>query len=172
MNEKSSNPAGQGAGTDRNPWKTGVIATGVAFGVLVAAGLTFAALNEAGVFEEDSGPAAQVAATSSSTPQQRAPAQPAAAPEPEPRENCSVHLADAQRDNTRVVKDGAVGAMVGAGTGAAGGAIADGGDGAGKGAGIGAVVGAVAGAFHGLTEEDKRASAAEQAYRDCLARNG
>ena len=35
-----------------NPWKTGVIATGVALGILVTGGLTFAALNEADVFEK------------------------------------------------------------------------------------------------------------------------
>lgn len=152
-----------------NPWKTGVIATGVAFGVLLATGLTVAALNEGGVFSTDDSPAETVAATSSEAPSRQAP-QPAQ--RERPRENCSAYLTGANRDTGRVVKDGAVGAMVGAGTGAAGGAIADGGDGAGKGAGIGAVVGAVAGAFHGLNEENKRTGAAEQAYRDCLARNG
>lgn len=156
------------SGKQDNPWKTGVIATGVAFGVLLATGLTVAALNEGGVFSTDDAPAKTVAATSSQAPREQAP-QPAE--REQPRENCSAYLAGANRDTGRVVKDGAVGAMVGAGTGAAGGAIADGGDGAGKGAGIGAVVGAVAGAVHGLSEQNKRTGAAEQAYRDCLARN-
>ena len=83
-----------------------------------------------------------------------------------------MYLSATGQDNTRMLKDGALGAVVGAGTGAAGGAIADGGSGAGKGAGIGALVGAVAGAAHGYTQEKRRTDEAEQAYRACLARNG
>ncbi|MEQ8233364.1 MAG: hypothetical protein RLW61_14215 [Gammaproteobacteria bacterium] len=157
----------------RNPWKIGVIATAVALVLLVAGGLTFAALNGTLAPESDE----NVADTASKQPASKgvesapnnaeAVTQPAAAP----REDCSRYLASAQRDTTRVAKDGAIGAMVGAGTGAAGGAIADGGSGAGKGAGIGAIVGAVAGAAHGFTKENDRVSAAERAYAECLARN-
>lgn len=180
------------AASSHNPWKTGVIATGVALAVLAGAGVTFAAFNSAGTVAPDTAtnaetvaaapavsvPAVQAAATqatatqSAATQSAPAPAQPAPAAAPAPRENCSVYLAGSGTNNTRVLKDGAIGAVVGAGTGAAGGAIADGGSGAGKGAGIGALVGAVAGAAHGYTQEKQRASEAEQAYRSCLARNG
>lgn len=77
-----------------------------------------------------------------------------------------------RRDNTRVLRDGAVGAAVGAGVGAAGGAIAAGGKGAGKGAGIGAVVGAAAGTLYGLDQESRKQAGAEAAYRECMARLG
>ncbi|MCP5200128.1 MAG: hypothetical protein H6977_08940 [Gammaproteobacteria bacterium] len=147
------------------------LVSGTVIGLLAAGGITWAALYD-GV--EDKGPGDATADAAAAPPSAPAPAAspPAASTPPQPpRENCAVYLADARRDNGRVLKNGAVGAMVGAGTGAAGGAIADGGDGAGKGAGIGAVVGAVAGTLHGLTGEKERVSAAERAYRDCLARN-
>jgi uncharacterized protein YcfJ len=95
----------------------------------------------------------------------RAVVQPAA----EVIENCNQYAA-AARDNKRIAKDGAIGAVVGAGVGAAGGAIADGGDGAGKGAGIGAVVGVVSGALYGVTEENKKSERAREAYSACIAR--
>lgn len=165
--------------SSHNPWKSGAIGTGVALVVLVAAGLTFAALNDrsnqddeaaAAVAEEKASSKAESAPTTVAA----APAAPSAQPAPQPaapREDCGRYLAGTQRDNRRLLKDGAVGAMIGAGTGAAGGAIADGGSGAGKGAGIGAVVGAVAGTVHGLNQENQRVSGAERAYHDCVARN-
>lgn len=167
------------ASPEHNPWKTGVIATGIAVVVLVAAGLTFAALNDR---SSDAGEATQALAedhakrTADPAPTVVAAAPPAptaqVAPQSAPpREDCGRYLSGAQRDTGRLVKDGAVGALIGAGTGAAGGAIADGGSGAGKGAGIGAVVGAVAGTVHGLTQDNQRISGAERAYQDCLARN-
>lgn len=168
--------------TEHNPWKTGVIATGGALLVLVAGGFAVAAFNpsqttatapQAAVSPPAEPATAQVAAV-------QAPAQPATAPAPAaaaaatpaPREDCRAYLSNAASDSKRIVKDGALGALVGAGTGAAGGAIADGGSGAGKGAGIGAVVGAVAGAFHGVTRENEKVDQAERAYHNCLARNG
>jgi uncharacterized protein YcfJ len=86
-------------------------------------------------------------------------------------EDCN-QFAAAARDNKRIAKDGAIGAVVGAGVGAAGGAIADGGDGAGKGAGIGAVVGVVSGALYGLSEENQKSERAREAYSACIARRG
>lgn len=90
-----------------------------------------------------------------------------ARPAPEVIENCNQYAA-AERDNVRIMKDGAIGAALGA----AGGAIADGGSGAGKGAGIGAVVGVVGGAVYGLTEENKKSERAREAYSECIARRG
>jgi len=95
----------------------------------------------------------------------------AAAPEEQPREDCSRYLAADHTDAGRVVKTGLVGTAVGVGVGAAGGAIVDGGKGAGKGAGIGALIGATGGTAYGLNEESKRKAAARRAYEDCLARN-
>lgn len=151
---------------ENNPWKIGVFATIGALVLLVAAGFALAAFNRS---EPAPMPAVAVAA-----PREPVAAAPAAQQQAQVRvrENCEQFRIVAARDQTRIAKDGAVGAMIGAGTGAAGGAIADGGSGAGKGAGIGAVVGAVAGAVHGLTEENARVGDAERAYKDCLARNG
>jgi hypothetical protein len=101
----------------------------------------------------------------------RAAHQPANQPAPSLIEDCNQYAA-AARDNKRIAKDGAIGAVVGAGVGAAGGAIADGGDGAGKGAGIGAVVGVVSGALYGLSEENEKSERAREAYAACIARRG
>jgi hypothetical protein len=87
-------------------------------------------------------------------------------------EDCNRYASAYVRDNARIAKNGLVGGAVGAGVGAAGGAIADGGKGAGKGAGIGAIVGATGGVLYGLNEENKKSEAAQQAYRECLARQG
>jgi uncharacterized protein YcfJ len=153
--------------TSNNPWKIGVIATAGAVALLVAAGFTFAAFNSSEIPNVET-----AVATQSKPPVQVARIEsPAVAPAPRARENCDQYLVAAQRDATRVAKEGAIGAVIGAGTGAAGGAIADGGSGAGKGAGIGAVLGAVAGAAHGYTQESDRVSSSQQAYQDCLARN-
>ncbi len=160
--------------TPNNPWKTGVFATAGAVTLLVAAGFTFAAFNSSEMSNNSSEiPNVETAvATQSKPPVQVARIEsPAVAPAPRVRENCDQYLVAAQRDATRVAKEGAIGAVIGAGTGAAGGAIADGGSGAGKGAGIGAVLGAVAGAAHGYTQESDRVSSSQQAYQDCLARN-
>lgn len=154
-----------------NPWKIGAIATAGAVLLLVAAGFTFAAFttNSRDLTE-------QPETVSQAAPRAVAP-QPATAAAPVPvatapaRESCDQYRIGAQRDNMRVAKDGAIGAMVGAGTGAAGGAIADGGSGAGKGAGIGAIVGAVAGGAYGVTQENARVDDAERDYQDCLNRN-
>jgi uncharacterized protein YcfJ len=151
-----------------NPWKIGAFATAGAVLLLVAAGFTFAAFNSSRTSTEQPETVSQAAPRAVTT-------QPTAAPAPtvtaQGRENCDQYRVDAQRDNMRVAKDGAIGAAVGAGTGAAGGAIADGGSGAGKGAGIGAVVGAVAGGAYGMTQENARLADAERAYQDCLDRN-
>ena len=145
-----------------NPWKTGVIATGVALGILVTGGLTFAALNEADVFEKQK--------QTSISQNNKGGSSSYTAPQ-KPAEDCSRYLSQGTRNSTEeTVKRGALGAAVGAGTGAAGGAIADGGDGAGKGAGIGAIVGAVAGIAHSFNESDEREDRANQLYRECLAR--
>jgi len=153
-----------------NPWKIGVFATIGALVLLVAGGFALAAFNRG---ETTPMPAAAVAAGNKVA---AAPATTAPATQQQARvrahENCEQYRVGAVRDQTRIAREGAIGAVIGAGTGAAGGAIADGGSGAGKGAGIGAVVGAVAGAVHGLTDENVRVSDAERAYRECLARNG
>lgn len=168
MNETQN----EGADRANNPWKIGVYSTVAAVALLVAAGFTFAAFNNSET------PSTQPVAASQAAPARAVAAAPLPAAAPaanvaaQPRESCDRYRVGAQRDSTRIAKDGAVGAMIGAGTGAAGGAIADGGEGAGKGAGIGAVVGAVAGAVHGLTQENSRVSDAEHAYQDCLRRNG
>ena len=167
MTDDQTNQASQ----SNNPWKTGVIATAAALGILVAAGFTFAAFNPSeSVVEPD-------IVTDAATPESSTPVQLSETQEtvvetaPRPAENCGRYLAGTERDVKRVAKEGAIGTLIGAATGAAGGAIADGGSGAGKGAGIGAVVGAVAGAAHGYTKEDERINANEKAYHDCLARN-
>ena len=146
--------------TRNNPWKTAVIATSIgvaAFGLL---GLAFAGGSR--VFRD-------------SQTEVQSPARSAARAEPRPSptivENCNVYAAGA-RDNVRIAKNGAVGAVAGAGVGAAGGAIVDGGKGVGKGAGIGALVGATAGALYGLNEENKKSEAARAAYAECVARGG
>ena len=92
-------------------------------------------------------------------------------PSPAIVEDCNRYAAQ-KRDNMRIAKNGAIGAVVGAGVGAAGGAIADGGDGAGKGAGIGALVGVTAGALYGLNEENRKSDDARAAYSECIARGG
>ncbi|MGE0486192.1 MAG: hypothetical protein AB7Q81_18735 [Gammaproteobacteria bacterium] len=147
------------------------LVSGTVIGVLVAGGITWAALHDGAGDAESSATTTDVATAPAATPAHAASPPASGTPAQRPRENCATHLGEAQRDNRRVLEHGALGAMVGAGTGAAGGVIADGGDGAGKGAGIGAVVGAVAGTLHGLTGENERVGAAERAYRDCLARN-
>jgi uncharacterized protein YcfJ len=140
--------------TRSNPWKWSFVAAVIGLpltGLAIAGG--------AGLLKGE--PAAESRSSS------QAVARPAAAV----IEDCNRYAAEA-RDNKRIVKDGAIGAVVGAGVGAAGGAIADGKDGAGKGAGIGAVVGVVSGAIYGLTEENKKSESAREAYSDCIARRG
>lgn len=169
MNETQNNSTGPSPDHKSNPWKIGAFATAGAVLLLVAASFTFAA------FTNNSKTSTEQPETVSQTaPRADAPQQ-AAAPAPntttQSRVDCDQHRLDAQRDNMRVAKDGAIGAVIGGGTGAAGGAIVDGGSGAGKGAGIGAVVGAVAGGAYGVTQENARVDDAERAYQDCLNRN-
>jgi hypothetical protein len=139
---------------ESNSWKTAMLA--IAIGVpLVAFGAVVANLVDRS--RESNGGASPTASS-------RAPAAVV--------EQCNQYAAQAERDATRVLRDGVLGGAVGAGIGAAGGAIADGGDGAGKGAGIGALVGATAGTFYGLNEENRKSEQAMAAYRDCMARRG
>lgn len=168
MNDESNEKVSQ---VSNNPWKIGVFATIGALVLLVGAGFALAAFNRGETTQMPTAVAAEPRGQVAAAP---APAAPAVQQQTQvrARENCEQYRVSAARDQTRIAKDGAVGAMIGAGTGAAGGAIADGGSGAGKGAGIGAVVGAVAGAVHGLTEENDRVGDAQRAYTDCLARNG
>lgn len=169
MNETQNNSMGPNPEHKGNPWKIGAFATAGAILLLVAVSFTFAAFSN-----NNRTSTAQPETVSQAAPRAVAP-QPAVAPAPivaeQALENCDQYRIGAQRDNMRVAKDGAIGAMVGAGTGAAGGAIADGGSGAGTGAGIGAVVGAVAGGAYGMTQEKARVDDAERAYQDCLNRN-
>ena len=89
-----------------NPWKTGVIATGIALAVLTAAGLTFAALGNREATTPDTAATDTAAAAGAVAAPQvaaapTAPAAPApAAPAPAPvaPENCNAYLAGAQRD--------------------------------------------------------------------------
>jgi hypothetical protein len=157
--------------TKTNPWKAGVLGVGGAVIVLVAAGAVVAALYDdelpmlADTEVEQAAPQATAQAPARIEPVVALrPAQPA-------REDCGRYLSGAQRDNTKVVKDGLIGGAIGAGLGAAGGAIADGGSGAGKGAGIGGLVGSVAGALQSNEKERERLASAEYSYRECLARN-
>ena len=137
---------------DRWKWPVVAAALGVPLTVLAFAGATRVLRSE---------PEAEPHASS----------QAVARPAPAVIEDCNQYAA-AERDNKRIVKDGAIGAAVGAGIGAASGAIADGDDGAGKGAGIGAVVGAVSGTLYGLNEENKKSERAREAYAECIARRG
>lgn len=138
--------------TRSNPWKWSFIAAAVGIPLTVLAFAGSAWLLQG-------------------TPDEKAGAAALSRPAPAVIENCNQYAA-AERDNMRIVKDGAIGGAVGAGVGAAGGAIADGGSGAGKGAGIGAVVGVVSGAFYGLSEENKKSERAREAYAECIARRG
>jgi hypothetical protein len=140
-----------------NPWKWSFIA--LVIGVPVAA---LAIAGGARLLQSE--PEQEAAAQARSAPRV------AARPAPQVVEDCNRYAAE--RDNMRILKDGAIGGAVGAGVGAAGGAIADGGSGAGKGAGVGAVVGAVGGALYGLNEENKKSESARQAYAECVARRG
>ena len=139
---------------ESSPWKVAMLAIAIAV-PLVAVGAVVANLVDR--VEGSDGGAAPIARS-------RAPA--AAV------EQCNQFAAQAERDATRVLRDGVLGGAVGAGVGAAGGAIADGGDGAGKGAGIGALVGATAGTLYGLNQENRKSEQAMAAYRDCMARRG
>ena len=137
-----------------NPWKATLLA--IAVGVpLVAVGAVVANLTDR---ERASSSGAAPAASS------RAPVAVV--------EECNRFATEADRDATRVLRDGVLGGAVGAGVGAAGGAIADGGHGAGKGAGIGALVGATAGTLYGLNEENRKSEQAMAAYRACMDRRG
>jgi hypothetical protein len=142
--------------TRSNPWKWSFIAAAI--------GVPLAVLAFAGGARLLQGETETEAESRSSAPA-------AARPAPAVIEDCNRYAA-AARDNMRIAKDGAIGAVVGAGVGAAGGAIADGGSGAGKGAGIGAVVGVVGGALYGLTEENKKSERAREAYAECVVRRG
>ncbi len=177
---------------ERNPWKIATIAIMACLTGAVVSGIVVAKSNRAGsepaareVFQApDIEPVPEVVAPPLATaPPQPAPApaqqaeapapvQPVAAPAPVsvPLEDCERHRWATQRDNGRVVRDGAVGGLIGAGLGAATGAIVDGGKGAGKGAGIGALVGVTGGALHGYNEENHRADRARQTYYACMAR--
>ena len=136
--------------TRSNPWKVAFIcaAIGIPATVLAFAGGARLLRNDAPRVEVVERPSARVI------------------------EDCNRYASAYVRDNARIAKNGLVGGAVGAGVGAAGGAIADGGKGAGKGAGIGAIVGATGGVLYGLNEENKKSEAAQQAYRECLARQG
>src|SRR5262249_58555313 len=101
-----------------NPWRTAVIATAAVTAVMLAIG--------AGAFALRKSPSLRAATTSGESRQAHQ----------QVIEDCNRYAAAAQRDNGRIVRDGAIGGAVGAGVGAAGGAIAKGGEGAGKGAGI------------------------------------
>jgi len=146
----------------RNPWKTGVIAGGVAFAVLLGAGLVSGLIS--GLIADPGGSEVQQVQEVQET-------QPADPPHAV-IEDCNRYAAATTRDDGRILRDGVIGGALGAGVGAAGGAIADGGDGAGKGAGLGALLGAAAGTLHGLNEENRKTEAARNAYGECMARRG
>jgi len=117
---------------EANPWKATVLA--IALGVpLVAVGTIVANLTDRG---RASSSGAAPAASS------RAPAAVV--------EECNRFAAEAERDATRVLRDGVLG-----------------------GAGVGALVGATAGTpLYGLNEEDRKSEQAMGAYRDCMDRRG
>ncbi|MCH7709985.1 MAG: hypothetical protein IH884_15965 [Myxococcales bacterium] len=165
---------------ERNPWKIATIAIMACLFGAVVSGIVVAKSNHAGseaaaleVFQTpDNEPVPDGVAPPLATapaPVQQA-LTPTSAPVSVPLEDCERHRWAAQRDNGRVVRDGAVGGLIGAGLGAATGAIINGGKGAGKGAGIGALLGVTGGAIHGYTEESRRADQARQAYYACMAR--
>lgn len=158
---------------ERNPWKIATIAIMACLVGAVVSGIVVAKSNHAAseptaleVFQTpDNEPVPEVVAPPVAT----APPQPA--PGSVPLEDCERHRWATQRDNGRVVRDGAVGGLIGAGLGAATGAIVSGGKGAGKGAGIGALVGVTGGALHGYSEENSRVDQARQTYYACMARH-
>lgn len=169
---------------ERNPWKIATIAIMASLLGAVVSGIVVAksnrAASEPATLEEpqtsDNEPVSDVVTPPLATapPQPPpVPVQPVAVPAPRSvlLEDCERHRWAAQRDNGRVVRDGAVGGLIGAGLGAATGAIINGGKGAGKGAGIGALVGVTGGALHGYSEEKRRADQARQTYYACMARH-
>ncbi len=168
---------------ERNRWKIATIAIMACLVGAVVSGIVVAKSNHAAseptaleVFQTpDNEPVPEVLAPPVATaPPQLAPdpVQPVAVPAPGsvPLEDCERHRWATQRDNGRVVRDGAVGGLIGAGLGAATGAIVSGGKGAGKGAGIGALVGVTGGALHGYSEESRRVDRASHSYYACMAR--
>ena len=166
---------------ERNPWKIATLAIMAGLIGAVVSGIVVAKSNHARseataleVFQAaDNEPVPEVVAPPLATaPPQPAPVQPVVVPalSSVPLEDCERHRWATQRDNGRVVRDGAVGGLIGAGLGAATGAIVSGGKGAGKGAGIGALVGVTGGALHGYSEESRRADQARQTYYACMAR--
>lgn len=163
---------------ERNPWKIATIAIMASLLGAVVSGIVVAksnrAASEPATLEEPQTSDVVTLPLATAPPQPApVPVQPVAVPAPRSvlLEDCERHRWAPQRDNGRVVRDGAVGGLIGAGLGAATGAIINGGKGAGKGAGIGALVGVTGGALHGYSEEKRRADQARQTYYACMARH-